>query len=317
MKRTIIVDASQETSCPKCNHTFPLSDGISRQTIERYAEEFEQAFEERRKQLEVELAAEAKRHAERAAAQQVTLLREQLAAAEAAAKASRSQLDKVREEARVAAKEQYENDLKSLQEAVSATKGALADSRNGELELRRQLREAEEERNRQRVEYERKLDVDRKAIEERARASAVEEFGRREAQLRAQMESAQREAADLKRKLEQGSQQTQGEAMELGLEAMLRSAFPLDEFVPVPKGVSGADLLQRVRSQAELEAEKAAMTRIWKKRETQLARMSGGVLGVVGELQGFGQDALPQLEEIAALPNLQEAEGLEVPADAA
>ena len=58
----------------------------------------------------------------------------------------------------------------------------------------------------------------------------------------------------------------------------------------------------------ELEAEKSAMTRIWKKREAQLARMSDGLLGIVGDLQGIGQEALPALDGIAMLP---EAEALE------
>jgi hypothetical protein len=59
----------------------------------------------------------------------------------------------------------------------------------------------------------------------------------------------------------------------------------------------------------ELEAEKSAMTRIWKKREAQLARMSDGLLGIVGDLQGIGQETLPALEGIAMLPV---AEALEV-----
>ncbi|MGQ0547367.1 MAG: hypothetical protein ACT4P3_18880 [Betaproteobacteria bacterium] len=37
------------------------------------------------------------------------------------------------------------------------------------------------------------------------------------------------------------------EALELSLESELRAAFPLDEIVPVPKGMNGADLLQHVR----------------------------------------------------------------------
>jgi hypothetical protein len=67
---------------------------------------------------------------------------------------------------------------------------------------------------------------------------------------------------------------------------------------------------QRVKSVVEgfeamkrdLEAEKAAMTRIWKKREMQLTRMTTGMLGVVGDLQGIGQESLATLESIAALP---------------
>jgi len=58
----------------------------------------------------------------------------------------------------------------------------------------------------------------------------------------------------------------------------------------------------------ELEAEKAAFARIWKKREAQLARMQDGLLGVVGDLQGIGEDSLPQLDTVAALPAAEEIE---------
>jgi hypothetical protein len=82
---------------------------------------------------------------------------------------------------------------------------------------------------------------------------------------------------------------------------------------------------QRVKSVVEgfeamkkdLEAEKAAMTRIWKKREMQLTRMTTGMLGVVGDLQGIGQGSLPQLESIAVLPGKTEEETDQVENDAA
>ena len=38
------------------------------------------------------------------------------------------------------------------------------------------------------------------------------------------------------------------------------------------------------------------------KREAQLTRVQDGLLSVVGDLQGIGQDALPALETLAALP---------------
>lgn len=144
---------------------------------------------------------------------------------------------KLQAELAAEAKAQFDTQLKAMNEALSAKEGALAKFRAEELALRRQLRELDEAKRNQDVEYQRKLDG---------------ELGRREAQWKAQLESAQREAADLKRKLEQGSQQLQGEAFELSLEALLKSAFPLDEIVPVPKGVNGADLVQRVRSPSGL-----------------------------------------------------------------
>ncbi|OGA65486.1 MAG: hypothetical protein A3G81_12530 [Betaproteobacteria bacterium RIFCSPLOWO2_12_FULL_65_14] len=442
MTRTIMVDATEQVVCPKCSHAFALSEGISRQTIERYAGEFEQALAARRKQLEAELAAEAKRRAEREAAQQLDALKGELAAAQAAAKASKDQLQKAREEASAAAKEQYETDLRAAREALAAKDSTLAGLRNAELAVRRELLELRERAQSQELEFQRKLDEERKRIEASARSAIGEEFSQKEARLRAQIESAQREAADLKRKLEQGSQQTQGEALELGLEAMLHGAFPMDEIQPVPKGVNGADLLQRVRSPSgqlcgtivweakqtknwqaawvqklkddqqtvgaeiavlvtsampkdqsgrsgepfvresdvwvtrfdaarplaealrvtllemhklrqanlgrsekmellynyicspqfaqrvksvvegfeamrrDLEAEKASMTRIWKKREMQLTRMTTGMLGVVGDLQGIGREGMAQLDSIAALPDVGQEEATEFESDA-
>jgi hypothetical protein len=386
MSRTIIVEAEEPVACPKCSHRFPLSEGISRQAIEQHADEFERSLTERRKKLESELAAEARA--------------------------------------------KFDAERKAMEDALQAKESALAGFRSGELELRRQLRELEDAKRNQDLEYQRKLDAERKRLEEQARLAVGEELGRREAQWKAQLESAQREAADLKRKLEQGSQQLQGEAFELSLEALLKGAFPLDEILPVPKGVSGADLVQRVRSPSgtlcgtilweakqtkawqpawvrklkdeqqalgaelavivsaampkdahepflresdvwvarfdaarplaealrawlielhklrqanhgrsekvellynylcspqftqriksvvegfaamrqDLEAEKMAMVRIWKKREAQLGRMQDGLLGVVGDLQGIGQEALAELETIAALPGVEEVE---------
>jgi hypothetical protein len=52
----------------------------------------------------------------------------------------------------------------------------------------------------------------------------------------------------------------------------------------------------------DLEAEKMAVARMFKKRESQLTRMSDSLLGVVGDLQGIGQESLAQLDTIAALP---------------
>jgi hypothetical protein len=78
--------------------------------------------------------------------------------------------------------------------------------------------------------------------------------------------------------------------------------------------ITSPQFAQRVKSvvegfrvmREELEAERAAMTRIWKKREMQLQRMTSGVLGVVGDLQGIGEEGVAQLGAIAALPPMHE-----------
>ena len=62
---------------------------------------------------------------------------------------------------------------------------------------------------------------------------------------KADMQKAIEEA---QRKGKQGSQQLQGEVLELDLEDKLREAFPLDDIKPVPKGITGADIVQEIKN---------------------------------------------------------------------
>ena len=57
----------------------------------------------------------------------------------------------------------------------------------------------------------------------------------------------QKALEDAQRKGKQGSQQLQGEVLELEFEDQLKKTFPADEFVPIPKGVEGGDIWQKVR----------------------------------------------------------------------
>jgi hypothetical protein len=56
----------------------------------------------------------------------------------------------------------------------------------------------------------------------------------------------QRQIEELKRRSEQGSQQQQGEVLEIEMETLLRTTFPLDGIEPVAKGEFGGDIVQRV-----------------------------------------------------------------------
>ncbi len=85
--------------------------------------------------------------------------------------------------------------------------------------------------------------------------------------------------------------------------------------------LSSAQFAQRVRTMLEsfesmrsdLEAEKRAMQRIWAKRQSQLDRVTGSMMNVVGELQAIAQDSLPQLDSIAELPFIEDGETAATP----
>jgi hypothetical protein len=77
--------------------------------------------------------------------------------------------------------------------------------------------------------------------------------------------SMQKQLEELKRKAEQGSQQLQGEVLELQLEALLGTKFPEDLLEPVPKGEHGGDLVQRIRAASG----RSSGTILWETKRTK------------------------------------------------
>lgn len=75
-----------------------------------------------------------------------------------------------------------------------------------------------------------------------------EEHKLKEAEQDKKLADALRMNEELRKKLEQGSQQLQGEILELDLEQTLRTSFPMDSIDPIGKGIVGADIRQIVRS---------------------------------------------------------------------
>jgi hypothetical protein len=65
-------------------------------------------------------------------------------------------------------------------------------------------------------------------------------------ELEIQRDDAKQVAAELRRRMEQGSQQAQGEALELTLEAELAFHFPTDRVEPIANGAYGADILHTI-----------------------------------------------------------------------
>jgi hypothetical protein len=104
-----------------------------------------------------------------------------------------------------------------------------------------------------------KLKIEKEKIEKHAQYKFNKEFEKTKEKIEATfllkikekdkiIEDQKRLTEEMKRKQEQGSMQLQGEVQELAIEEILRSVFPFDEISEVPKGISGADVIQKVRS---------------------------------------------------------------------
>ncbi len=106
----------------------------------------------------------------------------------------------------------------------------------------------------------------------------------------------QRTIEELKRRSEQGSQQLQGEVLELDLEAQLAARFPHDLVEPVGRGLTGADLIQRVRGPGGM----AAGVILWEVKRTKawnaewLVKLRGDQRALGAQVGLIVSEALPK-----------------------
>lgn len=146
------------------------------------------------------------------------------------------------------AEQQLSLQIQDLQNQVQLKSGLLIEAQGKELELRQQKHELEQREQALELNFQRKLDEGRQLIRQQATDQAAQNYSLKISEQERTIAGMLRQIEDLKRKAEQGSQQSQGETFELELEKVLRHQFSNDEILPVPKGVRGADILQHVKS---------------------------------------------------------------------
>lgn len=140
-----------------------------------------------------------------------------------------------------------EQELKILKEQNIKQAEELAKTKELELEIRKEKNKLDEEKKDFELKVQRQLDEERKNIQEKTETELNEKFHLREKDKDQMIESLKKSLDEAQRKANQGSQQMQGEVLELELEELLRKTFPLDEILPVGKGINGADVIQKVR----------------------------------------------------------------------
>jgi len=98
------------------------------------------------------------------------------------------------------------------------------------------------------LEVARQVDAGRQEADARARAQELEKAKLREADLQKKLDDLSDQLSVAQRKAEQGSQQLQGEVLELAVENALRRTFPADTIEEVKKGARGGDVVHRIVS---------------------------------------------------------------------
>jgi hypothetical protein len=250
MDKKIIISADEVIVCPTCSHQFSLDRGITRHTIERYEDDFAKSMAAQRKELESVLAKEAERKASKQFLAQLNKLQEDLADVRKAEQQARAQITKAQAAAKAQALADFALEKKALSDELAEKDRQVKTFRENELALRQQKQRLEEQQANLQLEMERKLDEERAQLTVQIGNREAARFSFIEAEYKKKIEDAQKANDDLRRKLDQGSQQLQGEVLELELENMLASTFFHDLVEEVKKGQRGADVMQTVRTPA-------------------------------------------------------------------
>ena len=230
--------------CPSCHHEFPLGEAVLGSVRDGLTKELHADVERREKTLAEKLKALSEQQSalEKKAAEQQELVEAQV----------RQQVARATEEIKTKAAKQaleaQEVVMKDLRAELSDKAGALRKAQEQELELRKEKRLLEEAKEALKLEVQRTLDEERGKLKEQLRAASDEENRLKIAEKEKVIHDLMSKLDEAQRKAAQGSQQTQGEVLELDFEQQLRQTFPIDQINEISKGVRGADVLQEVRS---------------------------------------------------------------------
>ena len=231
--------------CPNCSTEIKLTESLAAPLIQTVRKE----YETRILQKEAEVA---RREADVRAQQKAVEDAQKVIEDQVAEKLKQERTAIVEEEAKkakLAAANDLEAKAKEINELEAILKQRdekLAEAQKTQADLLRKHRELDDAKRELELTVEQRVQASLEAIRNKARQEAEEALKLKVSEKEAQISSMQRQIEELKRKAEQGSQQLQGEVMELELEITLSTKFPLDSIEPVAKGELGGDVIQRV-----------------------------------------------------------------------
>jgi hypothetical protein len=250
--------------CPHCRNEIKLTESLAapllEETRKRFQEQLASKDAEVARKTEVlrkerEQLTKAREQIEEQVANRLSAERGLLIAAEA----------KKARQAAAAELQAKEAETSELRQSLAANNAKLAEAQQQQAELMRKQRALDDEKRELDLTIEKRVQASVDQIQIKARQEADEAARLRVAERDQTIESMACTIEELKRKAEQGSQQSQGEVLELELEVLLRGRFPTDQIEPVGKGELGADVIQQVNGSIG----QAAGIILWESKRTK------------------------------------------------
>ena len=198
---------SDKITCPKCKYEIEVAEALSTQLKEQLRKEFDADLRQKEDEFATKTA-ELRKREELVEASKKAIDSE----VQGRLAKERARLD---QEAMAKAKETVALELRDKEAELTDAKAKLQQAQQAELDLRKRARELEDQKRELDLTVARKLDEERENIRATAKKEAADERALKEAEKDKLIGDLRLQIDDLKRKSEQGSQQTQGEVMEL------------------------------------------------------------------------------------------------------
>ena len=139
-------------------------------------------------------------------------------------------------------------ELTDLRNTLAEKDKKLADVQQAQLDLMKEKRALQEAKNEMELTLAKRLEEQRQTVEAEALKKFSEDHHLKDLEKDRHIQDLSKMLEDARRRAEQGSMERQGEVLEEDLENILKAHFRLDEITPVPKGVRGADVIQKVQN---------------------------------------------------------------------
>lgn len=262
------MNSQQEITCPKCGHMFPLTQAFTKDIEEQLKGEFDVRYKE--------IISELKKESDK---EKLKLKKEM--------------------------EEKNSIEFLDMKAQLEDAKKKNTDFVKKELELRKKQRELEEAKINYELELQRKLDEETKKIEITAKTRIDNDYRLKMKDKENELSNLRNQIEELRRKSELGSQQAQGETLELELEDFLKVKFHGDEILPVAKGKRGADIIQIVKDRMGKVCGKI----IWESKRTKawggdwVAKLKQDQLSEKAEIAVIVSQVLP--EQISHFGNIE------------
>ena len=236
--------SSNTITCPNCQTEIDVNKILSHQLEEELREKY--AHDYKAKLQEHNLAMQKLKAQEKAILEQKERYEEELL--QATREQVKIEKQKLYNEIRNSIMEEQQESISLLEKQLKEKSEQVKELNNSKIEIEKLKREKEEIESKVKADAE--IALSRQLHEEKLKIQkALEEENALKLKAKDEsIEQIKRELENAKRKAEQGSMQTQGEALELAIESWLASQFPFDSIDEVKKGAFGADCVQTVHT---------------------------------------------------------------------